>query len=281
VEEIAAKEPFLSRSRLMLRIALAIAVAVIAQMLATSASAQGDDMSRAKEAFSRGQTAFDAGHYREAREAFEESLAAFPHFRTLFNIGLCAEKLGDVKGAVDMYQRYVDWPGEVPNREDVATKLTELKASLPQEPLQPSQAEVNPQRPEPTRPSVGTPEDETRPDLRVPGWIAVGTGAAGVVVGAVFLGLAQKKKSEMEDIAGVQYDPATHDALPEDGKRDQTIGWIAGGVGLAVAATGAILLLVSRRGDGGDYGVSTRVQRFAFVPNVSAERAIVDARWSF
>ena len=125
----------------------AVAVSIFA--IGAPASAQGDDMGSAKEAFSRGQTAFDAGRYEEALAAFEESLAAFPHYRTLFNIALCQEKLGDVRGAIAMYQRYVEWPSEVPNREEVAVKLAQLQATLPPEPEQPQPPEEEQDEPEP------------------------------------------------------------------------------------------------------------------------------------
>jgi tetratricopeptide (TPR) repeat protein len=256
-------------------VAAAIAAAFLAAIFAAGAPAlaQGDDMSRAKEAFSRGQTAFDAGRYEEARAAFEESLAAFPHFRTLFNIALCAEKLGDVRTAVAMYQRYVDWPSEVPNREEIAAKLAQLQATLPKEPAPEPQPVEEPDEPEPPI-APPAPRPEPGKDLRIPGWIAVGTGAAGVVVGAVFLGLAQKKKKEMEGVDGETYDPSVHDAIPEDGRLYEKVGWIVGGVGVVAAAVGTVLLLASD--DEPKKGAPA-----AIAPAVGPGAVAATVRWSF
>ena len=262
-----------SRRDLRTIFAVALAVAVLAG--AGSARAQGDDMSRAKEAFSRGQTAFDAGRFEEARAAFQESLDAFPHFRTLFNIALCEEKLGNVQGAVDKYQRYVDWPAELPNREEVAAKLAALKATLPPEPTPPAPADAEADEPQPPDAPPPPESRERGPDLRVPGWIAVGTGAAGAVVGAVFLGLAQKKKKEMQGIDGEPYDAAVHDAIIEDGKRYQTIGWVVGGFGVLVAAVGTVLLVASDDGD--DVGDG----KPEIVPVVDPQTVAAAARWRF
>jgi len=265
------------------RAAIALISFAVALSAAAEAFAQGDDMNRAKELFTTGQAAFEAGRYDEAQKAFEESLAAFPHFRTLFNIGLCAEKLGDTPKAIAMYQRYVDWPSEVPNREDVAKKVEELEATLPPEPKTPSEDSDEPATtPEHTPPPSGAPSDGRGRDLRIPGWIAVGTGAAGMIVGGVFLGLANGKKKEMEEIDGEPYDPATHDAIIDDGERDEKIGWIAGGAGLAVAVTGAILLLVSRSGSSPrDGAASSREARLVVTPIATSERAAIDVQWRF
>lgn len=251
------------------------AAAVAASLFATGAAAmaQGDDMGSAKEAFSRGQAAFDAGRYEEAQAAFEESLAAFPHYRTLFNIALCEEKLGDVRGAVAMYQRYVDWPSEVPNREEIAEKLAQLRATLPPEPEPPEPPDEERDEPEPPVAPVA-PKDEPGPDLRIPGWISVGTGAAGIVVGAVFLGLAAKKDKEMEAIDGEAYDPSVHDALLEDGRRYEKAGWIVGGIGVLAAAVGAVLLVASDDGSGDD-------ARPEIAPAIGPEAVAATVRWSF
>lgn len=243
-------------------------------------------MDRAREAFSRGQAAFDAGGFEEARAAFEESLAAFPHFRTLFNIGLCAEKLGDVETAIDMYQRYVDWPSEVPNREEVAAKLAALRAALPAEPApEPDPGPAGPAAaaapgPDPS-PGRSAPPDERETDLRVPGWVAVGAGAAGMIVGGVLLGLANGKKDEMEAVDGEVYDPEKHDAIIEDGRRYEKAGWISGGVGLGVAATGVVLILASRRGGDRRGAPAGAASRLAVLPVATAGAAALDVRWSF
>lgn len=233
--------------------AIAASLAVTACLVAGSVLGQGDDMARAKEEYSRGQELFDDGDYEGAMEAFYESFDAFPHYRTIFNLALCAEKLERIPEAVEFYQRYVDWSEEVPNRGDVLAKIEELRALLPPEPEPEPGTETEPEpEPEPETGEEEPPETdgskgqvERGPDLRGPGWIAMGTGAAAVVVGGVMLGMARKKSAEMASVDGVPYEPGVHDELPEDGKVYEKAGWAVGGVGIAALASGLVMLLMS------------------------------------
>jgi tetratricopeptide (TPR) repeat protein len=242
------------RSATVLAAAVALAFAFAA---APAAAAQGDDMDRAKEAYSRGQELFDAGEITAASAAFRESLDAFPHYRTIFNIALCEEKLGNVAEAVAMYQRYVDWPAEVPNREEVAAKLAELRAQLPPEPVpEPDgdgqDADGSASAPDGSGATGGSStssSEEPGPDLIVPGWITMGIGAAGVITGGVLIGLAQSRSNQIANLEDVYYDPGEHDAMQDEGRRFEIGGWVAGGVGAAALATGLIMLLVSERSE--------------------------------
>jgi hypothetical protein len=238
--------PVLPSSNRALRAVAALALATFVASAAAPAAAQGNDMARAKKAFAEGQALFDKGEYAAAREAFQASLAAFPHFRTIFNIALCEEKLGNVAAAVAMYRRYVDWPAEVPNRDEVRRKVEELSTLLPPEPLPPEpQKRPEPPAPAPRPPEPQPPKPEPGPDLIVPGWFSVGVGGAAVVAGGVLLGLAMSKSTQMQDATGDAYDPTKHDALAKDGKTFETAGWATGGIGVAAIAAGVVMLIVS------------------------------------
>ena len=242
----------------------ALVAALLLLLRAAPGSGQGDDMARAREAYSRGQSLFDAEDYEAALAAFGDSLDAFPHFRTIFNIALCHEKLGDAAAAVAMYQRYVDWPSEVPNREEIRGKLAELRLLLPPEPEPepgPQPAPAVAAAPEQSPPPRPVPDPG--PDLRLPGWIAVGVGSAGLVAGGVLLGLAQKRASEIGVIDGVPYDPGTHDDLQREGRRFEVAGWIASGAGIAILTAGVTMLLVSRPGPEDDEPGAAVVAGFA------------------
>ena len=206
------------------------------------AHAQGDDMKLAKESFSRGRLAFDDGQYFKAEVAFEESLAAFPHFRTIFNIALCKEKLGKITEAVSFFEQYVNWPSQVPDRDKVRKKIVELKKLLPPEPEPEPEPESDPDQKNKLKPV-----QKSSPDLIVPGWITLATGVAGIVTGSVLLAAAQKKRSEMIAVDGVAYDTQKHDKIIDKGRKYERSGWIAGGVGIAVLAVGATMLLISGR----------------------------------
>ena len=125
------------------------------------ALAQGDNIELARESFSDGQEKFDKGEYDAAKEAFLRSLDAFPHFRTIFNVALCEEKLGNLAAAIEMYERYRDWPSEVPNRDEVSAKIAELRGQLPPEETV-SVEEDEPPVPEDASPAEGE-TDEAAP----------------------------------------------------------------------------------------------------------------------
>lgn len=229
-----------------MRAVLFTACAVVCLLAALPAGAQGDDRERAREAYSRGQALFDAGDFAGARDAFQESLDASPHTRTIFNIALCEEKLGNVVEAIEMYQRYVDWPGDLPNRDEVKQKIEQLRELLPPEPEAPPKPPAEADEPEP---EPEPPTEEAGPDLIAPGWITLGVGAAGMITGGVLLGLAQSRANEINKTEGEPYDPDVHDPLQDEGRAFEKAGWIVGAVGVAAVAAGVTMLLVSDTGD--------------------------------
>ncbi|MCP4604564.1 MAG: tetratricopeptide repeat protein [Proteobacteria bacterium] len=219
-------------------------------------------MSLASEAFDEGQERFDKEDYSRALESFKRSLESFPHFRTVFNIALCEEKLGNIALAVDMYIRYLDWPSKVPNREGVTKKIEELKARLPPESASdPTRESYSEPKPEPElepihehKPKEPILEHESKihhgrePGRKyiVPGWITMGIGSAGVIAGGVLLGVAWSKNNEMRAIEdkNTQYDSDKHAQLPSKGRFFERAGWITGGVGLAAVGVAVLLLLL-------------------------------------
>jgi tetratricopeptide (TPR) repeat protein len=213
--------------------------------------AQGDNMNRAREAFDKGLSEFEQENFASALEHYSQSLEAFPHFRTIFNIALCYEKLGNFKDAVDMYVRYVDWPSEVPDREEVEKKIEELRALLPPEPEPEPEPEIATETGSNTEnmkesETVPEPEEPVR-NLAPAGWGITGTGIAGVVVGGILLGVASGKAGEMRDIEknDEPFDPDKHEDIQDSGKKTELVGWIVGGVGIAVVAAGVVMLLVN------------------------------------
>lgn len=179
-------------------------------------------------------------------------------------MALCAEKLGDIARAIDLYKHYVNWPTKVPKRAEVVAKIEELEKRSPVE-EQPSHESVVPQEleqpPEPENEEPFEPEEtaeegfeasetniETR-SLAVPGWIVVGTGAASIVAGAILLFAAHAKEDEMRKLESSDepYDPVKHDELPDQGRALELAGWITGGVGAAIASIGVVLLIVDRK----------------------------------
>ncbi len=189
-----------------------------------------------------------------ALKEFEESLRAFPHFRTVFNIALCHERLNNIPAAVALYQQYLEWPSEVPSRDELATKLELLRSKLPPEAGSGVDSgegsEDGPRVVEPTdggeEDPVPVPPEDTGPNLAVPGWVMFGTGLAAMIPGGIMLGLARAKKNKMDGIDQSEYDSDVHDSVPEEGQTFETAGWIVGGIGVAAMTSGLIMVLVSK-----------------------------------
>ncbi len=80
------------------------------------------------DAFTRGQTAFQAGDFKAAAAAFAEAYSHLPLPEFLFNQGEALSKAGDVQGAVRAFQQYLN---AAPNAPD-AGKVRERIAALHQ-----------------------------------------------------------------------------------------------------------------------------------------------------
>jgi tetratricopeptide (TPR) repeat protein len=250
-------------------------------------------MDRARTAYSQGQEFFDAGDYEAALLAFRESLEAFPHFKTLFNIGLCEERLGRLEQAIDMYGRYVDWPTDVPHRDEVVEKIAELKARLASEPPV-SEFPVLPEPPvvldssspasseiEKAAIEVRSAQNERRGlgkdlNLAAVGITSLCAGGVFVITGAGLLGAAASKAQRIRDInASPEIYRASRDKdLAEQGRRLETAGWVLGGVGLGLATAGALLVLLRQKGRTNSVETSLGV-----LPDPSGAAAV--ASWRF
>jgi hypothetical protein len=105
-------------------------------------------------------------------------------------------------------------------------------------------------------------EDDTKGTLRIVGFAALGVGAAGLIVGGVFGGLAMGKHSDLEEACpGGACPPDQQDNLDsyETFGTVSTVGFIAGGV---LAAAGIALVVVSYVGGSDSGGDSASAPRF-------------------
>ncbi len=271
-----------------MRVIAAVVIASSVGLFVGPAAAQGDDIEGARAAFDRGQELFGAGEFAEALRAYEASFNAFPHFRTIFNMALCHENLGHLREALDDYQRYVDWPAEVPNRAEVVEKIETLKRQLPPAPPT-SETPVDP--PQTDEPVVDrTPRDDgpmlvpvvrrvqpkSRPKLAAAGWVTLGVGAAGLITGGALLIRAGQISAEMRaaEDNNDAYDPQHHGDLSQQGRRLELGGWITGGAGLALIITGVVLLVRSRPGV-----EPTSVPQIGLLPSPDGASTVVS--WRF
>src|SRR5690606_8081599 len=94
------------------------------------AIAQDESLNRAREAFERAQTLFEAGNYAEAAARFEEAYKARPFAQFLFNIGASFEKMGDYARAADHYRRYLEADPQAQDRTQTKKRIAALEKAI-------------------------------------------------------------------------------------------------------------------------------------------------------
>ncbi|WAS98752.1 tetratricopeptide repeat protein [Nannocystis punicea] len=192
---------------------------------------------------------FQAKDYDGAVRLFEEAYAIDKVPNYLFNIGRVYEEKGDIRAAVDYYQRFVKEPGvEIEARDLALQRLRVLKGILQE--TDPSEAKSAPSEPTPAPVAEGpkpepTPVKPAAPDpkwrtMKLAGAGLLGVGGGALVVGGILGGLALSKQSQLD----ATHDFAARQDLKQGGERlavatDVLI--IGGG---ALALTGVILLAV-------------------------------------
>lgn len=200
--------------------------------------------------------AFDAykrKDYQSAIALYQKALEAAPSADILYNIARIYDLgLRDRALAISFYSRYVNDPGAVPNRIEVATKrLAELRAAelaavAPPsvEPAAPT-AVVAPQPP----PSAAAPENGSSSALTTGAIIAGSVGLVGIGLGVGFGLAAQSDLEESERYCdGNRCTSQLGVEAARDANREAniaTVGFVAGG---ALIALGAVLWLVSDDG---------------------------------
>src|SRR5215471_10891725 len=88
-----------------------------------------DDAVKARNAFQLGVTAFTAGKYADALEAFTEAYRAKPNPVVLFNIAQAEAEMGKVASATGHFEQYLREAKNVPpeRRAEVKRQIARLK----------------------------------------------------------------------------------------------------------------------------------------------------------
>ncbi|MDI7268709.1 MAG: PEGA domain-containing protein, partial [Myxococcota bacterium] len=130
--------PLFEKRRPMIRIP---SIALAALLGAIAASAWGQpapevsqrDRDRARLLFERGVAAASAGEFAAAIGSFRASYDLNPRPVVLVNIGSCLQQLGDLRGAVEAFRRYLDEAGEgasAERRAQVEAQIREIERGL-------------------------------------------------------------------------------------------------------------------------------------------------------
>lgn len=123
---------------------------------------------------------------------------------------------------------------------DLRFSLSQVKAPAPDAPV----VEKAPPEPLAHRPETVVRRKPSRPNpLRTSGYVAVGVGGAAIGGAVVFELLRRKTESEV----GQQANQVSYAEKYDTMRRQQTASRVLAGTGAALAATGAVLLLVGNR----------------------------------
>lgn len=210
---------------------------------------------------------YGARRYEEAVKLFKQAYEIEQEPELLYNIARSYERLSRHKEAVEWYQRFLDVPGTTSelrtraraniemlrqemnavkktrkNRDDGAAEPSSGGVASSEENTD-TKIESGSKKNTSARrkdSSVG-PQNEGSPNpFRIVGWSAAGVGAAAIVTGSVFGGLALKSKKDYE---AADYNEDRID-YRDDMKRNSLIFDIVFFTGTGLAATGIALLVV-------------------------------------
>ena len=83
----------------------------------------------AREAYARGQEAFRAGNHADAEEAFMEAYAAVPNPVVLLGIAEARQAQGNIQGAVQALETYLEERADAPDAAEVQARVEEMKGT--------------------------------------------------------------------------------------------------------------------------------------------------------
>jgi hypothetical protein len=222
-------------------------------------AASAERRARAKEWFSRAETAEAANDPIAAVKAYQCSLRMVPHAFTAFNLARLAERTGDLELAVESYQTYLTLAPEAPDRETVTAKVATLservaelrRAQQPTPPPPPVPADIVPADPPPL--SRGPADNEAPPGLDEtrrpphPGVYVLGGVAVGAVVGGVILNLGARGKMDECRRLAREGQPQAASAACDSARPRAYTSYALFALAAGAAVGDAIWLLVSTR----------------------------------
>jgi tetratricopeptide (TPR) repeat protein len=254
---------------------LAWTVVLVASLCATQAVAQGaGNEAAAREAFERGRVFYDSGEFTQAAESFEEAHRLSGRDALLYNVYLAHRDANQPAQAAEALRSYLQKVPNIENRAQLEARLHALEQGLERERKEHErEAQAAPAAATTTAP-IAAPPIEGEPAASKPGrsprfiaGVALASVGGAMALGSLATGLmARSRQNELErecDTAKVCDDGLRSKA--DSGKRlaYTTDALLFGG--LAIAAGGAVLLVLELRKGGEQKG-----QARGFVPQVDA-----------
>jgi len=94
-----------------------------------AAPAAEDPQARAREHYSNGKALYEKGSYADAMAEFQTAYDLKPHPSVLKSIAECKVQMGDIPGAIAIFEKYLADPAAA-KKEDVEAKVAELKGMM-------------------------------------------------------------------------------------------------------------------------------------------------------
>ena len=247
-----------------------LSIASLAAALVCASPARGDDADKAREHYSVGLRAYDAGKYDEAIAEFEAAYRFKDAPGLLYNIAQAYRLSNRPEEALRFYRTYLERKPDAANRAEAEAKIERLASILEERkgrtasaveaapsPSGLSQIAPMPRTPALVAPALAPAQNAApaeavaaRPPTlfwtaRRAGWVATGVGAAALAL-AVYFGLEARgaaHQMEGDAIAGRAFDPA----VDAKGQKAQTLSRIFLASAVVGFGTGGLLFGAASR----------------------------------
>lgn len=216
----------------------ALGVALATTFAPSTAEAQEPDkIATGRKLADDGASFYHAREYRKALEKFQAAYAVDPDPNLLYNIAKCHEALGENPQAIEKYEHFLREPGSDPGGKLKAEESLKVLR-------QARDTSATPSAEPPSSGATATPEAKQR--YVVPTLVALGVGVVGVGVGSIFGAMALGTQADLDaSCPNKSCPPRSRDDVDTLSTQStvSTVGFIAGGVGLAA---GAVLYILGR-----------------------------------
>jgi tetratricopeptide (TPR) repeat protein len=202
----------------MLRVSHVIAIALALGNVAYA----DDNRDRALKLFEDSNKAYKSGKFEDAADLLRKAYELYPEPILLYNLGRAQEGLGDRKGALESYERYLAEAKQVDDRGAIERRIATLREQLETE------AKLREQPPPPPPPPV---DDRTSVEKYGP-WATIGAGGVMLGTGIVF-GVRSGAKHDDAVAAPGQRDAADLQASAEKYATIANVLFVVGGLATA------------------------------------------------
>lgn len=189
----------------------------------TSTAHADDNRDKALKLFEDSNTAYKAGKFEDAADLLRQAYDLFPEPILLYNLGRAQEGLGDPKGAIESYERYLSEAKQVEDRGAIERRIATLRAQIAEQ-----EANAKKLREVPPPPPV-----DTRSDFEKYGpWATMAAGGVLIGTGIVF-GVRSGSKHDDAVAAPGQRDAADLQASAERYATVANVLFVVGGIAAA------------------------------------------------